>query len=219
METTEASMLIQKLLDRKKQIAIGTLSVFAGIALLIGYFQSGPCALSYTKAEEAFTRWQEKPADTTLYAAMKSALQNVPALKEKYEATIAQMLISTEKVNEALLMASHSIQRVKDDIPFHAAYAETSLLIEQGKFQEALEKAVALKEEMGLEGSLLNGHNLIRIACLQQELKNRPGEKAAWEEVETFLQSNSSQSKLLLSTFSEKQTDLSQYIAERKTQL
>jgi len=226
MEMSEASVLIHRLLEKKKEILIGSASVIAGAALLIAYFQSGPNALTYAKAEAAFSQWQDSPLEEDLYLSMKNTIQVVPALEKKYEAVIAQKLMSTDKINEALLMANRSIERVKHDVPFHSAYGQTSLLIEQGNFQQALENAVALKEKMGAShlsdpkpGSLLYAHNLLRIACLQQELNNRPGEKAAWEELESFIQSNPSASDLLKSSFSEKQVTLTQYIDARKKAL
>jgi len=74
-----------------------------------------------------------------------------------------------------------------------------------------------LTEKKG--GSLLYVHNLLRIACLQQELKNRPGERAAWEELENFLQTDTQIAHTLLGSFSEKEVNLSQYITERKKTL
>ncbi len=212
--------------ERKKQIAISAASVIAGVAILIGYFQMGPNALSYAEAETAFTKWSATPNDDALYASLKSAIRNVPALQKKYEATIAQKLIDMDKLDEAIAMADRSLSRVKNEVPYHAAFAGTSLLIERGSFQEALEKSVALKEQMGTSflteykgGSLLYAHNLLRIACLQQELNNKPGEKAAWEELELFLQTKAKSAQILLGSFSEKQIDLTQYSAERKKAL
>lgn len=212
--------------ERKKQIFASIASVVAGIAILIGYFQSGPNALNYAEAEGVFAKWVASPKDEALYKDMKEAIRNVPALQKKYEAAIAQKLLNTDKFNEALAMANHSLKRVQGEAPFHANYAKTSLLIEQGAFQEALEQAVALKEKMGQTfqteqkgGALLYFHNLLRIACLQQELKNRPGEKAAWEELESLLSAKSKSAKMLLGSFSEKRVDLSQYITERKKAL
>ena len=217
------SAFIQNLSERKKQFAIGSASVLAGAAILIGYFQSGPNALSYAKAEKAFSAWEASPLDDALYQSMKEAMKGVPALEKKYEATIAQTLLNMDKIDEAAAMAGRSLDRLKDEAPFHAIYAKTSLLIEQGSFQQALESAVALKEQMGPSyfsenkgGAALYAYNLLRIACLQQELKNCPGEKAAWEELETLLQTKTPTASALLVNFSEKQLDLIQYIAERK---
>ncbi len=222
----DASSIIQNLSEQKKQIIIGTAAVIAGVAILITYFQSGPNALTYAKAEAAFAEWEAAPQDEGLYRNMVEALASAPSLQKKYEATIAQRLLNTDKINEALIMANRSLVRVKDEVPFHATYAQTSLLIEQGSFQKALENAVALKELMGAPylsdhkgGSLLYAHNLLRIACLHKELKNRPGERAAWEELEAFLQKKSPVSQLILTSFSEREVDLTQYISERKKSL
>lgn len=217
-------IFIQNLINQKKRIVIGFGSVFTGTVLLLGYFRSGPDALSYAKAESAFSEWEASPENDQLYAAMQHAIGTVPSLKKKYEGAIAQKLLNTDKINEALVMAQRSLQRVKGEIPFHSAYAETSLLIQQGNCQKALENAVALKEQMGnvselKAGALLYAYNLLRIACLQQELKNRPGEKASWEELESFLGKNRDLSNVFMGSFSQKSATLSQYIAERKQSL
>lgn len=226
MDLAQAQNWLLNLSERKKQIAMSVASVIAGIAILIAYFQSGPNALKYAEAEEIYAKWYAAPEDDGLYESMQSAIRNVPALQKKYEAAIAQKLINTDKLTEALVMANRSLTRVKEEVPLHATYAMTSLLIEQGSYQEALEKAVALKEQMGHSyqsgqkgGSLLYVHNLLRIACLQQQLKNRPGEKAAWEELEALLSTKSRPAQMLEGSFSEKQINLSQYIAERKKTL
>lgn len=226
MNIAQAQNWLLNLSERKKQIAVSVISVIAGAAILIAYFQSGPNALKYAEAEGVFAEWFASPEDDALYKSMQEAIRNVPALQKKYEAAIAQKLINTDKLNEALVMANRSLFRVKEEAPFHATYAMTSLLIEQGGFQEALENAVALKEQMGDSflteqkgGSLLYVHNLLRIACLQQELKNRHGERAAWEELEAILLTKSRPVQMLQGSFSEKQVNLSQYIAERKKAL
>lgn len=226
MSMTEVQNWFLTLSERKKQIAMSAASILAGAAILIGYFQAGPNALEVAEAEAAFEKWSSSPEDDQLYKGMKEAFRDVPALQKKYEAAIAQKLINTDKLEEALVMANRLLHRIKEEAPFHATYAMTSLLIEQGNFQKALENAVALKEQMGSAfltehrgGSLLYVHNLLRIACLQQELKNRPGEKAAWEELESFLQTESRLAQTLLGSFSEKQINLTQYIAERKKAL
>ncbi|HSX11282.1 MAG TPA: hypothetical protein VLF94_06190 [Chlamydiales bacterium] len=217
MESLEPPTFIQMLQNKRREIAIGTAAVIGGVAILIGYFQSGPDAASYAQAEAALAKWKAAPEDDALYGDMKAAVRSAPALGRKHEAAIAQKLMNTEKITEALGMANRSIERVKDEAPLHSEYARTSLLIEQGSYQQALENAVALKEQLagGDVNSVLYAHNLLRIACLQQELKNRPGEKAAWEELETFLKGNS-HSEAVLANFSNRNVDLTQYINERK---
>jgi|GEM_PF-1143615 len=208
-------------------------AVAAGAAVLIFYFQSGPKAPDFVQAEALVAKWTAVP-DDALFQEMSRALRKVPALQRKYEPVIAQKLMEGGKGAEALQIAYRSLDPAKEEIPYHAHFAETSLLIEQGEYQKALERAAALKGKMSREcdveafsgnrlvgGALLFAHNLLRIACLQQELKNQPGERAAWEELEAFLMKNEKgpASQLLLSSFHERSLDLTDYIAERKMNL
>lgn len=222
----DAAKVIEFFYENQKRILIGSASVIGGVAILIGYFNSGPNAINYAEAESAFAQWKDSPLDEKLYMSMQEAIKAVPSIGKKYEATIAQNLLNTDRMEEALVMANRSIERVKDEAPFHVTFAESSLLIEQGNFQQALENAVALKEEMGSTfgssdkgGSLLYIHNLLRIACLQQALHNGPGEKVAWEELEDLLEANTRLSQLILGNFSSEEVDLSQYIQMRKKEL
>lgn len=222
----DPSRLIEVFYENKQRILVGSGSVIAGVAILIGYSQTGPTPINYAEAEVAFNEWKKSPTDDKLYLSMKEAIRSVPSLEKKYEGTIAQNLLNTDRLNEALVMANRTLNRVKEEVPYHVTYAESSLLIEQGDFQQALENAVALKAQMGQSfgemdkgGSLLYLHNLLRIACLQQALNNRPGEMVAWEELESVLESNAKVSKIVLGSFSELEVDLTEYIKERKKAL
>lgn len=202
--------------QRKKEIFIAIASVIGGAAIIIGYFQSGPDAATYAKGYEAFAAWEAAPQDGALYQKMEEAFRKAPDLRKKYEAVVAQKLIDSEKWSDCVSAAQSSIARIRDEVPYHAEYGQNTLLIEKGDYQKALERAVALKEQIlkkPLPGApVLYVHNLLRIACLQQELKNAPGEKAALVELEPYLDKNAAY-------FSEKQFDLSKYIKERKKSL
>ena len=204
---------------------------FAGVCLLVVYFQMAPDSGEYTKTEALVLQWEASGEDQD-YLEMRKALKKVPVLEKKYGSMIAQKLFQKNNLSEALHLAENALVEMRQEAPFHAVFAETSLLIEQGFFQEALERSVGLKERIVLEcdveemvglqpagGSLLLAHNLIRIACLQKELKNRPGEKAAWEELELFLEGKKSLASLIFHNFKEKELSLNDYIAERKKQL
>lgn len=206
-------------------------SCIAGVIVLIVYFQTAPGPEAYAAAEEAVSKWKSTE-DEVSYAEMRKALKNVPALERKYNSVIAQKLFERNRLSDALALAHQSLKAMEEDAPYHAAYGETTLLIEQGSFQEALERSVGLKERMSRQcnleqkageqpagGSLLFAHNLLRIACLQKELKNRPGEKAAWEELENFLKTKESLTHLVYNNFRDKGLDLAHYITERKKQL
>jgi hypothetical protein len=201
-----------------------------GVVVLICAMGTKPKIEDFTAATSAVIHW-ESAGDRKAFAEMQKCLGKVPELAVKYRPFIAQKLFLEKELEGALSMASIALQQIQHDVPFHAAYAETSLLIERREFQQALEHAVALKEQMRREcqfssktgdvaiGSVLFAHNLLRIACLQQELHNPPGEKVAWEELETFLKDNEAVSNLILSNFRDKELDLHHYIAERKKTL
>lgn len=218
----EPSLFIENLIERKKQVVVGIIASIAVGALLIAYFQSGPNATTYASAQDSFIKWEATPEDETLYNQMKKGLSLAPALQQKYEAIMVQRFLDSGRLEEALKVAETPLSRVEADIPFHAAYAKNSLIIERGDFQTALENAVALKEHMGIlaeqsgAGSLLYAYNLLRIACLQQELDNRPGEKAAWGDLESFLSTRPETQQMLVGCFSDQALNLNDYIQERK---
>lgn len=203
-----------------------------GALVLTLYFQSAPTPQSYIAANDAVAAWEADPHDETLYKNMKAALRKTPDLEKNYRPLIAQKLLERDRVKEALSWAGESLKGIEMDVPFHAAYGNTSMMIAQGGFQEALEQSVRLKEKMTQSmlwvksqdetlkgGMLLYAHNLLRIACLQQELKNKPGEKAAWEEFEAFLNSRKPIAGIVYENFREKGVDLTHYILERKKHL
>lgn len=212
-----------------KWLSIGG-SMAAGLLLLAFYFQSGPKAMAFAEAKRAFAQWMDRPYDDHRLAGLVHALQKVPQLKERYEPVLAQKLIEGGRGSEVLDLAAKAIALAKTETPLHAAYAETTLLIEQKQYQLSLERAVALKTKMDSEcgisrfmenpalgGALLYGYNLVRIAFLQQELGNGPGEKAAWEELEAFLSLSKKDVVQPISRgLEEKGFSLADYIRERK---
>lgn len=209
--------MIEFLILRKKEILMSLLAVVTFAVACITYAASGPTPASYMAAEEAYSAWLAEPKDTTRYKAMEKAFKKVPALKKKYESAIAQKLLVIGRTEEALKMARGVLARAKGHAPLHATFAEGSLLIEQGKYQQALEQAVALKEQMqDHKPFILYAEVLIRIANLHQQMNNHPGEKVAWEELQAHLKTDPAGADSILGSFSEKQIDLTHYVLERQ---
>ncbi len=217
------------LLHRRK--IASSIACFLGLVTLIVFFQGGPSSENYLVAEKAFSEWDSAGNDET-YLVMKKALKKVPDLEKKYGPSIAQKLFQKHHLDEALKFAQVPLKNLEKEAPFHADFGETTLLIERGLYQDALQRSVSLKEQMAQRvdldqkigsqwkgGAFLFVHNLLRIACLQKELHNGPGEKAAWEELEALLDSKQGLSEAVFGFFKEKGLDLSQYIQERKKHL
>lgn len=209
-------------------------ATLAGVVLITAYFQTNVKPEVYAGAETIFAKWEQSPQDEALFQEMKRSLHQLPDLEKKYEPRIVQKLLEVGKSKEAIEFAGFSLKEIDKEAPFHGAFAKITLLIEQGSYQKALELSVSLKEKMMNEwdlekffqdkpvgGGLLYVHNLLRLACLQKELKNSAGEMAAWEELETFLQNHRDSFivQTFQSNFREKDLNLSDYITERKKQL
>lgn len=214
-----------------KRLCLSMSACFAGVLLLLLSFLTAPGPEAYAAAEKTVAKWEESQ-DEESYVEMRKALKKVPSLEKKYAPILAQKLFQRNRLSDALELAHQSLKEIKEDAPFHAAYGETTLLIEQGSYQDALEQAVSLKEKMSHQcsfepvvegqpvgGELLFAHNLLRIASLQKELKNKPGEKAAWEELESFLKRKDTLSHFVFENFRDKGLDLTHYMNERKKHL
>lgn len=213
-----------------KRVFLASIFCFGGVVCLGIHFLIQPGPESYAKAEAAYQTWRENDDDAS-YAEMRKALKKVPTLQKKYIGAIAQKLFQKNRLSDALELANTSIKAL-DDAPFHSSYAQMSLLIKKGEYQKALEQSVSLKETMlkacdlqkevgghSVGGGLLYAHNLLRIACLHQELHNQPGEKASLEDLENFLSTSASLKRLVFETFRDKGLDLGDYILERKNKL
>lgn len=212
--------MIELLLFRKKEILIGAATVIVLAVAFITYAASGPTPAAYMAAELAYSEWLAEPKDMARYEAMEQAFRKAPALKKKYESAIAQRLFVVGRTEEAVKIAQGVLARSKAQAPLHAAFAAGSLLIEQGAYQQALEQSVALKEQMqDHKPFILYGELLIRIAHLHQQMKNQPGEKVAWEELQAHLKTDPAAADSILGSFSEKQVDLMHYMTERQKAL
>lgn len=152
---------------------------------------------------------------------MKKILVKHPELHGKYDAPIAQTLIFAGNVNETQEFTSSVMQRVKEDeTPSHISYAENTLIVNQKKYKEALDRAIALKKEVNPETSddneILYGMNLIRIATLLQEVGTKDDEIVAWQEFEDYAAKHEKGMKELINRFSDGNVTLFDYIEYRK---
>ena len=145
----DASFLIQNLTEQKKQIIIGSALGHCGHSHTLS-------GISSRVQMPRIMPWQRPQLRNgklllKMIISIKACwmpLRTVPSLEKKYEASIAQKLLDTQ-TRSSLNLGQPLSQPVKEDVPFHTNFALTSLLIEQGSFQRALENAVALKEQMG----------------------------------------------------------------------
>lgn len=216
--------MIADLSEKGKRILIGSLSVCLGGAFLLGYTFWEKRGYDLKSAESAFLAWEKKPDDPSLFISMKKAFSKAPSIQKKYESAVAQKLFRMDQIQDALFLANRSIERVKKDVPYHASFAEGTLLIETHEFQKALESAVSLKEKMDSplfsKGErVLYLYNLLRIAALQKELKNPAGEISAWDELELSLENPTPAAHAFIEDFKESHIDILEVIRKKKAEL
>ncbi len=136
---------------------------------------------------------------TTQAKALNSLLAIIaqhPELHAKYDGLLAEILLTRGESSQATEYASLAIGRTTDENqPFYTNYAQTTLVIADGKYDQALNEAKALKDLMATQGqklqntpdkiqvsTLLYSLNLLRIGMLQQQLGLKEEELATWNE-------------------------------------
>lgn len=146
------------------------------------YFSNSYDAKNFIKANDAFSR-------------LNDFMTKHPELHAAYDGSLAQILLNHTQVKTAKPYALATFKRVKsNDLPFYHEYAETTLLIGQQNFTEALEKTLALQQKMEADlkndarsfGDELFALTLLRVAMLQQELGNKSAELLAWENWKSY---------------------------------
>ncbi len=174
----------------------------------------------YTQAQELYQIWH-RDANMHTWTPLQNALDLDPSWGKRHAASIAQSLFLQNRPQEAQPFAERALKPLESQAPDHAAYAATTLCIEQEKFQEALERSVRLHEKIQADPSLqlLHAYNLLRIACLQKALTNVPGELSAWKELEELLATATPCVEEFLTHFQRDQLSLQDYLTHRKEML
>lgn len=213
------------------------LSIVAALLVLgIGYrLISGGSAKAeadYINAENDFVVFKRGTKDTATAMSQDEAFKKLdllikahPDLNAKYDGLIAQLLINRDQLDQAQVFVDRTLARTSGDhLPFYADYAETSLLISKQQYQDALLKALQLKQQMVDSraadkqaakkefGDTLFAFNLLRIAILEQQVGTPSDELKAWQ----TLKGSAKEFKLLQDHFAEGKVSLSNYIEARE---
>jgi hypothetical protein len=171
--------------------------------------------LSYVKWVSGETENKGVPQE------LEEALSRYPELHSKYDALIAQHLLSGEEPAQAIPYMQAVLRRTQGLLPDYEAFAARTLLIVQGKLAQALkeEKAASVHEEPRTAlvpfGGVLAAFHLLRIAALEQAAGTLQEELAAWNTLEE--QQGTYGYQRMESTLREGSLSLSDYICYRKT--
>ena len=118
---------------------------------------------------------------------MRSALKSSPELQTKYDAPLAQILMTTNF--DASTYANRALNRVNSpEIALYIDFSKTTLLINDHQFEEALSDAQKLRTTiLNTQATdnipsyhVLFAYNDLRIAMLYQALENHELERKSW---------------------------------------
>jgi len=214
------TLLDQILLSPAGQWVSRNRKLFVGSALLLVLAVGWWGVKSYRELdneekplEELFSAWKKDPSDKALFHSLQKRAQSIEG-PHPIHPQMAQVLLATGQCSEAEKIAKGSLEQLRKIAPEYAAFAEISFSISRHHYQEALERSVSLKEALKDKSSVLYGKNLIRIAFLQQQLDNRSGETAAWDELQEMICKN--QEVSILQGLGTQNVDFQAYLAERK---
>lgn len=224
----EESQTLAWITANGKTILLAVFGVFllAIIAYKMAFAGAEKNEYNFITAENDYQLFLSKGQPESLQR-LDALMTAYPELHAKYDALIAQNLISQGKIEEALPYAIPSLKSTnQENAPFYSAYAQTSLLIGEKKFEESLTKALNLKhliekEAPAFSGSLLYGVNLIRIGMLQNQLGLLKDETELWKEWKKYAALNHSSQEFngLLHSFLEGKVSLDTYIEARQKEL
>ena len=130
---------------------------------------------------ERFRNGETLPAESIEAAEMN--LERHPELHPKYDTMLAMTYLAQRNLAKGLFYAKSPLHHAARELsPFYEAYAKTSLLIAEKKYEEAYAEAQDLCSQLQNDKaySTLCALNLLRMVSLEMEIGARSD---AWEEL------------------------------------
>ena len=179
----------------------------------------------YIQADSVYTRFDNAPADEVAgaFEPLQQLMTKHPDLLQKYEGKTAQAMIAKGQAASAGTYIDDSLRRLEvEGLPLYHDYSETTLLIANGNYEDAYERASALHGQLAdlfetPESEPLFAFNLLRLATLQQQLGLAAEEQSSWKEILAYGESANAVSAML-EHIREGRLTLKSYINNRLTQ-
>lgn len=218
------------LMERKKHFSL-ILPLFIMLSFLgFKFFYTPPATeRDFVNANLFLSNW-EKNGENDSFLRFMEMRKKHPELSLRYDTRVIQNLIAQSDFARASSMASKALERSAKRVPSYSDFGQTTRLIENESYGEALKEAERLKIEMMEEergsSSMLYALNLMRIACLNQKLGNFSDELFAWQQLKRLGSSDETPSPLrkeafdkLVSHFTCQKVTLLDYIQHREEAL
>lgn len=205
---------IEWLQDKQRHFFYGVTIVLASLFVAFQAFGKfhKPATSNYLLVNQAFEKWMYQGE---AFEKLEAALHKNPELETKFGALIADKFLAQNDTDKAQSFADNVFKRVLNQTPEHTAFAQGSLLIQNGNLREALTSSLTLKADLD-QDSLLYGFNLVRIASLTRALHSEGQEQSALEELETYMETHDKATTVLTECFHEGDLTLTDYITHRK---
>jgi hypothetical protein len=177
---------------------------------------------AFAQFQQANTYSQDSSASSNLEE-LKAIMKRRPEIKPRYEGPLTQTLLIMNQPSQAQLFATDIFDRTQSDhLQLYQEYSQTSLLIGEEHYDDALQKTQKLQGILDQAdenaNQLLYVFNLIRLAMLYQQMNQPENELIAWEK----LQNQPQRLESVLATsqvLKVGQASLNEYIEERKKTL
>lgn len=159
------------------------------------YTESYKSEADYFKAATAYTTFSSSSSSSEEREAALTTLKNIlsskPELHAAYDGLIAQTLINRGYTSEALPFANLALSRTKkNNLPLFTQFAETTLRINDKKFEQALTETDSLLKQLTIEkenaNQTLHAFTLLRLAMLNQKIGTPQAELQSWQAWDAF---------------------------------
>jgi hypothetical protein len=165
-------------------------------------------------AQQIFERFQkgEYLAPESIEAT-QNILERHPELHPKYDPVLALTFFAQQKTPEGICYARSLINHAQQHLPdVYKEYANTTLLISEGKYEEAFREASFLEAKLSEQPGYptLEAVNTLRLLFLAREIGNTEGQHRFW----TKLSQHPSYSTLL-SIFQTENLSLSDFFLRK----
>ncbi len=153
----------------------------------------------YLMVKSSFNKWMHS-SESESFTHLCELMEKHENIASEYDHLMVQHLLISEETDKVQSLIGKIFDRAPIEGSYYQDFSQTSIAISQGKYEEALEQALRLKDKLGEDelfwdqdselanfGSNLVAFNLLRIASLYKETCNFPKEFIAWNELSKYV--------------------------------
>ena len=171
------------------------------------------------KLEKSYKEWQKDPLSTEKYNDLVSVMKAVPDYSIMLEGDVAQCLLH-ENAPSVRVFGDKVLSRAADTTSCYVEFSKASILLSEGRYDEAYVSSIELKKRMEAEGMdmlKIYPYLLFRISLITKHLDSPVKELEAWTDFETYI--NEKETSFISEMENDNQFKIIDYISQRKKNL